>query len=203
MCVQISQDPTRSSWGGARAGAGRPARSAIASEPHQVRPPLSAHHPVHVVARVVAGVALRGRRAQRAVRRALGTSLARADFRIVELAVLPHAIELVVEADDRVALARGMQGFEVAAAKHFNRAASRRGSVFADRYRARSLATRPAVRAALASLPARRTRAAWPQTWLLLAYSAYSSSGSFGVGGDTDSSGIRYSSPSHRPRSTS
>jgi len=163
-----------------------------------VRPALSRHYPVHVVARVASGVALRGHRARDAVRRALRTSLARGDFRIVELAVRAHAIELVVEADDRVALARGMQGFEVAAAKHFNRATARRGTVFADRYRARALATRLAVRAALAALPARRARVGWPQTWLL-----YSSSDVLGRGGAVDSSAIRYSSPSQRPRSTS
>ena len=42
----------------------------------------------------------------------------------------------MVEASDRIALARGMQGFQVAAAKHLNRLRGRRGSVFADRYRA-------------------------------------------------------------------
>ncbi len=153
------------------------------------------------MARVVGGVALRGHRARAAVRRALRTSLARGDFRIVELAVCARAIELVVEADDRLALARGMQGFEVAAAKHFNRATARRGTVFADRYRARALATRLAVRAALAALPARRTRVAWPMTWLL--YSSLESGDVLGSGGAVDSSAIRYSSPSQRPRSTS
>jgi hypothetical protein len=195
--AQIAHDPTR--WGGARENAGRPAKGPIASEPHRVRPAHSPHHPVHVVARTRGGVALRGYRARRAVARALRTSLARVDFRIVELGVRAHAIELVVEADDRIALARGMQGFEVAAAKHWNRLSRRSGSVFADRYRARALRTHTEVRAALESLPARRTHAAHAQTYLL----AYSSSGSFGVGGETESSGIRYSSVSQRPRSTS
>ena len=198
----ITHDPTRSvpSWGGARLNAGRRAKRSIASEPHHARPLHSPHHPVHVIARFAHGIALRGYRARRAVARALRTSLARADFRIVELGVTARAIELVVEADDRVALARGMQGFEVAAAKHWNRLARRRGAVFADRYRARALATRADVRAAISSLPARR-HVAHPTTWLL--ETSYSSSGNFGIGGDDDASGIRYSSPSQRPRSTS
>jgi hypothetical protein len=203
--VQIAQDPTYlPRWGGARAGAGRRAKGPIASEPHHVRPAHSPHHPVHVVARFAPGVALRGYRARRAVARALRTSLARGDFRIVELGVTARTIELVVEADDRIALARGIQGFEVAAAKHWNRLARRRGSVFADRYRARALTTTAGVRAAVAGLPARRPVAglpagAYPTTWLLTR--VYSSSAGFG--GADDSSGIRYSSPSQRPRSTS
>ena len=40
-------------WGGARAGAGRPKRGAIASEPHKQRPALVARQPQHVIARVV------------------------------------------------------------------------------------------------------------------------------------------------------
>lgn len=164
-------------WGGARAGAGRPRARAIASEPHKPRPPLEARHPVHVTARLVAGVGSRRRRATHtALRRALRTSLGRADFRIVHLAVRGARLELLVEADDRHALARGMQGFQVAAARRLNGALARRGTVFPDRYRAAILQTRRAVRAAIAALathaPARpasppSTPCAWPDTWLL------------------------------------
>jgi hypothetical protein len=41
---------------------------------------------------------------------------------------------LIVEADDAAALARGMQGFQIAAARRFNRLARRRGTLFGDRY---------------------------------------------------------------------
>jgi hypothetical protein len=134
------------SWGGARAGAGRPKRGAIASEPHKQRPALVARQPQHVIARVVrAAGALHGREARRALARALRRSLGHSDFRIVHLRITSH-IELVVEATDRIALARGMQGFQVAAAKHLNRLRGRSGTVFADRYRARPLRTFAAVR---------------------------------------------------------
>ncbi len=158
-------------WGGARIGAGRPKRGAIASERHRTRPDLSARHPVHVIARVVRGAgALHDQRARRAIERALRRSLGRSDFRIVHLAVIAGRIELVVEADDRIALARGMQGFQVAAARHLNRARARSGTVFADRYRARQLITRAAVRAVIGGSPAAGCawiRHAWPETVLL------------------------------------
>lgn len=158
---------TRATWGGSRAGAGRPARGPRPSEPHKPRPALSARHPVQITARVVPAVGrLRRRQPYRAIRRALQTSLGRADFRIVELCVRATRLELLVEADDKTALARGMQGFQIAAARYLNRVARRRGPVFPDRYRARILTTRRAVRRAIAALPVRE-RTCSPQTWLL------------------------------------
>ncbi|HEX5062384.1 MAG TPA: hypothetical protein VFV99_23595 [Kofleriaceae bacterium] len=172
-------------WGGARRGAGRPARGPIASEPHKRRPQLSPRHPVHVTARFAhtdracsAETTQLARGATyRVLRRALDLSLARTDFRIVHLAVVASRLELIVEADDKHALARGMQGFQVSAAKWLNRAARRRGTVFPDRYRMRILATRVDVRDAIGRLPdapSART-AAWPETWLLSAELAVTS----------------------------
>jgi len=82
-------------------------------------------------------------------------------------------LELVVEADDKVARARGMQGFQVAAARGLNAACRRRGTVFPDRYRPATLRTRRAVRAVLGSLPVATSERALPSapaaavTWLL------------------------------------
>ena len=184
----------RTTWGGKREGAGRKRTRTIASEPHRVRPALAARHPVHVITRVLPDARpLRRRDTYRAIRRAVETSLARTDFRIVRLTVRAARLELLVEADDKVALARGMQGFQVAAARRLNTALRRRGTVFPDRYRATILATRDAVRGAVQSAaaatasakPRRGTRspgayaprnatatgaffaAAWPLTWLL------------------------------------
>ena len=174
-------------WGGARAGAGRPRKGPIASEPHKTRPTLQPRHPVHIAARVLRPTAhllrptnargalpsaRQGRRGftradlKHALRRALTLSLARADFRIIHLAIAASRIELVVEADDKLALARGMQGFQVSAAKTINRLARRRGTVFPDRYRMRILRTRVEVRAVVGGLAVTRTNA-WPHTWLL------------------------------------
>ena len=162
---------------------------------------------MHVTARVVpAAAGLHRRRAYRAIRRALLVSLARDDFRIVELAVRARSIELVVEADDRLALARGMQGFQVAAAKHLNRTLARRGPVFPDRYRARALVTRAEVRALLATTgagPGTSWRlCAWPATRLLQSSDLPGSTDSAPPPRESGSSAMRYSSLSHRPRST-
>ncbi len=122
---------------------------------------------MQITARVLRAVGpLRRRRSYLAIRRAVRTALARADFRIVELEVRASCLELVVEADDKAALARGMQGFQIAAARYLNRATGRRGTVFPDRYRACILTTRRAVRRAIAALPA-RVRTCSPLTWLL------------------------------------
>lgn len=155
------------SWGGARIGAGRPARGPVPSERHRVRPTLEARHPVHVTSRVTHAVsAVQRARIYVALRRALTLSFARSDFRIVHLAVLPKRVDLIVEASDKVALARGMQGFQVSAARWLNRAARRTGNVFVDRYRMRILRTRIAVRDAIGKLPLLR-QTTWPETWLL------------------------------------
>lgn len=64
-------------------------------------------------------------------------------FRIVHLSIQSNQsnhVHLLVEASDRDALSRGLQSFEISAAKWINRAVSkrfkrrRRGGVFADRY---------------------------------------------------------------------
>ena len=161
-------------WGGARAGAGRPARERDRERAAQDPPELAPRHPVHVTARVLPGLgSLRRRRAYAALRRAVVRSLARADFRIVRLALRASRVELLVEADDKRALARGMQGFQVAAARALNAAHARSGTVFPDRYRPEILRTRRAVRAAIAALPPRHPEPALPSapapavTWLL------------------------------------
>jgi len=155
-------------WGGARAGAGRPARGPVPSERHTKRPHLAQQHPVHITARITRAItiAVQRGRAYAAVRRALTLSFARSDFRIVHLAVLPQRLELIIEAADKTALARGMQGFQVSAARALNRAARREGNVFLDRYRMRILRTRVDVRDAVGKLPLLRQTSS-PETWLL------------------------------------
>jgi hypothetical protein len=130
----------RNRWGGARAGAGRPPGGARSSEPHKARPELARTRAVHVTARFEDGI--RRRDVAPAIEHALALSRARVDFRIVRLAMRPAALDLVIDAIDRRALARGMQGFQVSAARGINRAARRRGRVFADRYRVRATSRR-------------------------------------------------------------
>src|SRR5690606_18146901 len=66
-------------------------------------------------------------------------------FRICHISIQQGHLHLVCEADDRMALARGLQGFQISCARRLNRALTRRngfdcrGPVFADRYHARIL----------------------------------------------------------------
>lgn len=149
---RANPDQLSFAWGGAREGAGRPARGPVVSERHVRRPALAAHLPVHVIARVDPSVRALGRRdAYATIRRAVKLSLARSNFRIVRLAIHAQRLELLVEADDKHALARGMQGFQISAARAVNRAVRRTGTVFPDRYRMTILRTRAAARAAVRS----------------------------------------------------
>src|ERR1051325_10286521 len=130
--------------GGKRRGAGRPPKGARAGAPHKERPFLRARYPVHVSLRVVSAVGnLRRRCVYQAIREATLTTARRENFRIVHLSIQRTHIHLLVEASDKRALAAGMQGFQISAAKHLNAAISkgrpgprRRGTVFPDRYHA-------------------------------------------------------------------
>jgi hypothetical protein len=61
-------------------------------------------------------------------------------FRIIHLSIQRSHVHLIVEASNRAALSRGMQSFQISAAKHINAALRdeegrrRRGRVFADRF---------------------------------------------------------------------
>jgi REP element-mobilizing transposase RayT len=143
--------------GGKRRGAGRPPKGARAGSPHKERPFLNARYPVHVTLRVVGAVGnLRRRCAYQAIREATLTTARREDFRIVQLSIQRTHLHLLVEANDKAALARGMQGFQIAAAKHLNAAVSqgkpgprRRGAVFPDRYHAQIITSPRQARHAL------------------------------------------------------
>lgn len=82
---------------------------------------------------------MRRREMFRAIREASRTAAKREAFRIVHLTIQGTHLHLLVEAEDKGALARGMQSFKVSAARHVNKALGdedgrRRGRVFADRY---------------------------------------------------------------------
>ena len=141
------------SHGGARTGAGRPITQgrARASERHVRRARIRASQPVHVTVRCVPEVTgLRKHLAYVAIRAATLTAAARGDagdFRIVHLSIQGNHLHLIVEARDWLRLSRGMQGFQISAARHLDRALGRKGGqVFADRYHANVLETPRQVR---------------------------------------------------------
>ena len=156
-CMESEQLVLWKPRGGKRRGAGRPPKGTRAGSPHKARPDLNARYPVHIVLRVVSAVGnLRRRCVYQAIREATLTTARREDFRIVHLSIQRTHVHLLVEADNKEALASGMQAFQISAAKHLNAAICkgkpgprRRGAVFPDRYHARIITSPRQARHAL------------------------------------------------------
>lgn len=74
----------------------------------------------------------------------------RAEFRVAQYSVQADHVHLIAEATDGTALAAGIQGLVVRAARAINRATGRRGAVWGDRYHRRDLTTPREVHHALA-----------------------------------------------------
>jgi len=84
-------------------------------------------------------------------RTALERALSRAHkewFRVLEYSIQSDHIHLIVEADSRLGLIRGVQGLAVRCAKAVNRALGRKGPVWDHRYHAHRLKTPREVRMA-------------------------------------------------------
>jgi REP element-mobilizing transposase RayT len=141
--------------GGKRRGAGRKPKGRRANERHAARPHFKPYHPLHIVMRVAPSVgSLRRRKLYKAMRDATITAALREYFRIVHISLQRDHVHLLVEAEDKAALARGMQGFTISAARHVNTALGdgkhrRRGNVFADRYHVKVITTPTQARHAL------------------------------------------------------
>jgi REP element-mobilizing transposase RayT len=117
----------------------RPRPGVRRGAPHRARPAHDSHHPVHVTMRGRRRLpSLRSQTVFLGIRRALAKT-PREWFRVVHFSVQTDHIHLIVEADDRVALSRGMAGLSIRLARAINRVAGRSGNVFTDRYRARFL----------------------------------------------------------------
>ena len=74
----------------------------------------------------------------------------RAGFRVLHFSVQTDHVHLIVEADSKDDLRRGLNRLNCRVARALNRAWSRRGQVWADRYHARALATPREVRNGIA-----------------------------------------------------
>jgi REP element-mobilizing transposase RayT len=141
--------------GGKRRGAGRKPKGARAGERHQARPAFKPYHALHVVMRVAPEVgSLRRRAMYKALRDATITAALRERFRIVHISLQRTHVHMIVEAEHKAALARGMQGFQISAARHINTALGdgkqrRRGPVFADRYHLEVITTPTRARHAI------------------------------------------------------
>ena len=153
--------PVPPTWGGPRKGAGRkctPGRRP--GVPHRMRPPHKAAHPVHVTLRTTRSVGcLRAASVFPAVRRALAAA-SHEGFRIIEFSAQDDHLHLLVEAEDRARLSRGIGGLAIRVARAVNRVLGRRGAVWADRFHARAIATPRAMRNAIVYVLNRRKHCA-------------------------------------------
>ncbi len=137
------------SWGGKREGAGRKRKSAE-SVPHARRPLLSRHHPVHVTWKLRRGLPrLRNRRTYAVLLAALRGGMERAVFRLNHYVVMSNHLHLIVEAEDRRSLSRGLHALAIRLARALNRLWLRRGRVFLERFHEHVLRTPTEVRRAL------------------------------------------------------
>jgi REP element-mobilizing transposase RayT len=134
-------------------GFGRPRRKNKVGRPrgrktvsHDRRPDFARRFPQHVTLRTLADAPYLARIWLMKTIRAAVRESHKPTFRIVEFNVLGNHLHLVCEADGPVALARGVQGFEVRLVRRLNKALKRTGKLFGVRYHARSLETPKDVR---------------------------------------------------------
>ena len=143
--------------GGRRPGAGRKPKGTRPGERHHARPEHDPRNPVHVTIRIVASASgLRRKDVYLGLREATIVTAKREDFRIVHMSIQHNHIHLIVEADTKTALSKGVRGFSISAARQINKAITARGGdrrtgkVIGDRYHARPLTSPRAVRNAIA-----------------------------------------------------
>ena len=168
----------RTGRGGPRPRAGRP-RGPRPQVAHRSREAIPGRCPVHVTLRVRPDIPrLRSKRLLRELRRSWARSCERGEFRIVHYSIQQDHVHLLVEAQGRQALARGMKSAGARLARAVNRVFARSGPVLAGRFHHRVLRTPREVRRALAYVLlntrrhwAKRHRAATPPVALDLASS--------------------------------
>ena len=97
---------------------------------------------------------LRSSRRFAVIRRSFSALLGRSSFRLVKFSVLGNHLHLIVEADDSVALSRGMQSLGTRLARALNKLLGREGTLFEDHYHAHLLESPTEVANALAYVAA-------------------------------------------------
>ncbi|MCP3919046.1 MAG: hypothetical protein GY711_26170 [bacterium] len=117
---------------------------------HLKREALASRFPVHVVLKLKEGLpSLRTRKPFKALRMAFRAGCDRNGFRLNHYSVQGNHLHFIVEAKDRTALSRGVQGLSVRIARGLNKLWGRTGKLFADRYFDRILRTPREVKNAL------------------------------------------------------
>jgi REP-associated tyrosine transposase len=148
--VQLGLERARkqTGQGGWRRGAGRKCKPGAIS--HDTRPAFPSRFPQHVTLRLGAGAPSIARAwlFTKVIRPAIAASK-KPTFAVVEFNVLSNHVHLIVEAEDALTLARGVQGLAIRIARRVNSALNLDGKLFGPRYHARSLRTPREVRNAL------------------------------------------------------
>jgi len=148
---QLDLDLTVRTHGGRRSGAGRKPTGTRRGALHRQRPEITRHKPLHISLPLERAVGRMRRPAgYAAVRRGVAVCIGREDFRIVHSSIQANHIHLIVEADDKSALSRGLRAFMTATARHINTSLGRRGRVFAGRYHVTVIGSPRQARSALA-----------------------------------------------------
>jgi hypothetical protein len=179
----VQQDLFQRSRKRKRSKPGRKPKGARAGSRHEVRPAVDPRCALHVVMRVVPAVgSMRRRSLYKAMRDATITAALREQIRIVHISIQRTHVHLFVEAETKLALGRGMQGFQISAARNINSALAighrrRRGTVFADRYHLEVIRSPTRTRHALSYVlnnwrKHREDRYGLPSTWLVDPFSS-------------------------------
>ncbi len=117
---------------------------------HRPREGVAERFPCHVTLKVRSGVpSLRSARLVHELEQSFAGCCDRGDFRLVHYSIQADHAHLIVEAEDRSALGRGMKSLGARLARAVNRVFRRSGAVLADRYHVRALRTPREVRNAL------------------------------------------------------
>jgi putative transposase len=136
-------------WGGKRAGAGRKP-GPRPNTPHRARLPHVSSQPVHVTLRSKL-TPLRSQQLFPTIQLAIRDACHREPkrFRVLHFSVQREHVHLIVEASDEQALSSGMRSVAIRIARYVNDLLSRRGPLWADRWRGRALTSPRQVRNAL------------------------------------------------------
>ena len=116
---------------------------------HRARPQHDARHPVHVTLRAKRGLpSLREQRVFELLNRLVQAPNI-VGFQVVHYSIQHDHLHLIVEAEDRRALSRGVRSLEIRFAKRLNARLGRKGPLWGDRYHRHDLRSPREVRNAL------------------------------------------------------
>jgi REP element-mobilizing transposase RayT len=104
---------------------------------HRTRPQFQGRFPLHVTLRIRRDVkAMRTQHCFKSIERAFWAGGNRYGLRLVHFAVMNDHIHMMVEAEGKESLSKGMHALNIRVARAVNRVQQRRGNVLADHYHA-------------------------------------------------------------------